>query len=379
MYMFTGQSEFVRCKPGCNNYQLSLTVAKDLVNLISRMHSFRSHIIGFNLLLLAISASAQGDLTGTWEGIMGRQLFQNKSGQFLQVNIIQQGDKICGYTCDSVIAKPGDHCKAMFEGKYDKRKGQWELTGTSFIENSGSHVFMRIILWNERRIGKDRLEGEVGLKSWPVGSDRPSGFFGGIFRVFGIDDELRFQNIPEEVQLKRISSKSPEMPAGTAPCFPHLQKPTDSVNAILATIPVKDSLKQVVSSLPVAKKNDTLAMVQKMTERRRLVFSHLPVDVKNITLNIYDNAIVDGDTVTVFYNDKLIVDKKLLSEKPIVIELALDENSKTHEIVLYAENLGSIPPNTALIVVNAGNKRYELHASSNLEENAVLVLEYIPK
>ena len=62
-----------------------------------------------------------------------------------------------------------------------------------------------------------------------------------------------------------------------------------------------------------------------------------------------------------------------------MIDLALDETSKTHEIILYAENLGSIPPNTALIVVNAGNKRYELHASASLEENAVLVFEYAPK
>ena len=45
---------------------------------------------------------------------------------------------------------------------------------------------------------------------------------------------------------------------------------------------------------------------------------------------------------------------------------------------MVAENLGSIPPNTALIVVYAGNKRYELFSSASLEENAVLVFEYKP-
>jgi len=47
--------------------------------------------------------------------------------------------------------------------------------------------------------------------------------------------------------------------------------------------------------------------------------------------------------------------------------------------VMFAHNLGSIAPNTATIVVKAGDKRYELHSSASLTENAVLVLEYKPK
>ncbi len=362
------------------------------------MNSFRSHIILFSFLFCTTTSTAQSDLTGTWEGLMGHVIFQSKSGQFLQVNIIQNGDKICGYTYDSVISNVGDHCKAVFEGVYDKRKDLWVLTGTSFIENSGTHVFMRIKLRSDRREGKDKLEAEVGLKSSPDDWDqwdRPPGIIAGIFKLFGIDESNGLQaDRPESLLLKRVSSKPPEMPPGISPCFPHLQKPKDSLkNETIAekqqppktadpVAPVavkKDSIKNIVYTPPPVKKNDTAATVQKMTERKNTVFSHLPVNVKNITLNIYDNAIVDGDTVTIFYNGKLLVNKRLLSEKPIVIELALDENAKTHEIVLYAENLGSIPPNTALVVVTAGDKRYELHASASLEENAVLVFDYEPK
>jgi hypothetical protein len=85
---------------------------------------------------------------------------------------------------------------------------------------------------------------------------------------------------------------------------------------------------------------------------------------------------VDGDTVSIFYNGRLLVNKQRLSEKPIVLNIELDEKAALHEITLFAENLGSIPPNTALVVVTAGDKRYELHASSSLEENAVLIFEY---
>ena len=116
-----------------------------------------------------------------------------------------------------------------------------------------------------------------------------------------------------------------------------------------------------------------------MIVRKNTTISRIPVSVKNITLNVYDNATVDGDSVTIFYNGKILVNKQRLSEKPIVINLELDEKAPLHEITMFAENLGSIPPNTALIVVTAGDKRYELHSSTNLAENAVLIFEYKPK
>jgi hypothetical protein len=94
---------------------------------------------------------------------------------------------------------------------------------------------------------------------------------------------------------------------------------------------------------------------------------------------VYDNAIMDGDTVSILYNGKLLLSHQLLSEKAIEINLVLDEKKTRHEITLFAENLGSIPPNTALVVITAGDKRYELFASASLEENAVLVFDYRPK
>lgn len=113
--------------------------------------------------------------------------------------------------------------------------------------------------------------------------------------------------------------------------------------------------------------------------RKNKVIKKIPVSVKNISLNIYDNASVDGDTISVFYNKKILVKSQPLTEKAITVNLLLDEKASQHEILLFANNLGSIPPNTALIVVEAGDKRYELHSSASLTENAVLVFEYKPK
>jgi hypothetical protein len=88
---------------------------------------------------------------------------------------------------------------------------------------------------------------------------------------------------------------------------------------------------------------------------------------------------MDGDTVSILYNGKMLLTHQLLSEKGIELNIELDEKQTRHEITLFAENLGSIPPNTALVVITAGKKRYELFASASLEENAVLVFNYKPQ
>ena len=119
-------------------------------------------------------------------------------------------------------------------------------------------------------------------------------------------------------------------------------------------------------------------MPSDVRNRKRNEVSRIPVSTKSIKLKVFDNGIVDNDTVTIFYNKKLLISKQKLSDRAIEIDLELDENVNLHEIIMYAENLGSIPPNTALIVVNAGDKRYELFSSASMEENAVLIFEYKP-
>ena len=140
-----------------------------------------------------------------------------------------------------------------------------------------------------------------------------------------------------------------------------------------------DSIMTYGSKEIVIKKPDALLIPEQMAKRKNTKEGHVVVNTKIITLNVYDNGIVDGDTVSIFLNGKLLLSHQQISEKPIVINIELDENIVSNEIILFAENLGCIPPNTALVVVTAGDKRYELFSKANLEENAVLVFEYKPK
>ena len=323
----------------------------------------KRYIISLTFILLANYLPAQRNITGTWEGDLGND-------QFLQLNIVQNGDKICGYSWDYVKAEKLSYCKAYFTGHYDKEKGKWVLQSSSFIENSGGHMLMRMSLGNHNAAGEDILEGVSVLKSIIL-----------TMLTGGANDD---------VYLKKISGKPQQILERMKDCFPKEKKLNDTIvkkDTIANPITVIKPIDTVITTaLPVIAKKDSIAVSKDsanipklVTKRKNTEQSHIEVNVKSITLNVYDNAIVDGDTISVFYNGKLLLSHQRLSEKPIIINLELDEKQTRHEIILFAENLGSIPPNTALIVIYAGDKRYELFSSASLEENAVLVFDYKPK
>ena len=87
---------------------------------------------------------------------------------------------------------------------------------------------------------------------------------------------------------------------------------------------------------------------------------------------MYDNGEIDGDSVSVFYNGSLLVSHKRLSDKPIILTLPLNKSIEVNELTMYAENLGTIPPNTALMVVTDGDKRYEVRITSDTEKNGTI-------
>lgn len=91
-----------------------------------------------------------------------------------------------------------------------------------------------------------------------------------------------------------------------------------------------------------------------------------------ITVNLYDNGTIDNDTVSVFLNNKLMVSKKRLTATPIELSFDINEDDPELELVMVAENLGEIPPNTSLMVVKAEGKQYEVRITSTEQKNAVV-------
>ena len=89
---------------------------------------------------------------------------------------------------------------------------------------------------------------------------------------------------------------------------------------------------------------------------------------------MYDDGDVDNDIVSVYYNGVQVITKKSLSTNPLSLTLTV-EPGKSNELVLFAENLGNIPPNTALMIINDGPNRHEVRLSSDMKNNAAVKFE----
>jgi hypothetical protein len=107
--------------------------------------------------------------------------------------------------------------------------------------------------------------------------------------------------------------------------------------------------------------------------RRKDIIKTIPIKHETFKIAFYDNGDIDGDSISVFYNGRVILSHQRLSDKPISLELELDDESGENIVTMYAENLGTIPPNTALMIVTDGDKRYEVRITSDTEKSGSVV------
>lgn len=107
-------------------------------------------------------------------------------------------------------------------------------------------------------------------------------------------------------------------------------------------------------------------------QRQKDYVQDIEVESDSLQIDFYDNGEVDGDSISIFYNDKLLASSQKLSASAIHLKIGLDSTKEYNELSMFADNLGSIPPNTALMLIYDGRKRHELRVSSNLQKNATI-------
>ena len=141
------------------------------------------------------------------------------------------------------------------------------------------------------------------------------------------------------------------------------KKVIDPSNQTLAKIPEKSAHD---SALTKKTQPDLVIPTVKGFEKRPLnVLKTIEVASHDeIKVDFYDNGEIDGDTISVFFNGKLILSKQRLTDKPLSVMIKLDPNRDINDLVMYADNLGSIPPNTALMIAVIDGKRNEVYISS---------------
>jgi hypothetical protein len=307
--------------------------------LLKNKSQKRILLTAINLFIL-ISAYTQ-DLTGYWQGVFVSDLDRRRPGRefFLNMFLDQDGRKI--------------------EGRFSTSLMDFKNVPSVVYEISGN-------IGRKDKLPARLIVGKILYNTLP-------GMVAEAFLQF--DDIRYFKNDTEEVLYGNwtASVATPRLD-GAAGSFRIMK--LRFYDSLLKKMPDSTLISQQTGI--VVQKTDSLLIPTQMVKRKNTEQGQVVVNTKSITLSLYDNGIVDDDTVSIFLNGKLLVSHQRVSEKPIVLTIELDEQLSRNEITLFAENMGSITPNTALVIINAGNKRYELFSKASLEANAVLVIEYKP-
>ena len=129
----------------------------------------------------------------------------------------------------------------------------------------------------------------------------------------------------------------------------------------------------VATALEPAK---TITDLSPVVKRATNTIQTVNVVSDSLVLTFYDNGVVDGDSISVYLNDQNIVSKVKLTEAAVK-KTVFTPNTNTDEmrLTLVAENLGTIPPNTGLLIIQDGGQRYQIRFSADMQTNASVIIK----
>jgi hypothetical protein len=329
----------------------------------------------------AVAISKAQNLTGTWEGSSG--------DEYWRMVLMQVGDSCYGYSYD---AGPG-FCKADFVAAYNQKENKFYGQATRFISSSFDHSLVAASLQYEEDEGDEYLTGTVGPKSLALKIlSLGKGYTGKLRKISKEVDSTEFmaatarrlkKNSPQRVKTETlamgsfISSSAPapdEVTATKEIALPKETAPPKETLVVNETAPVQEmpADKESIPPQPITLPTDSILEVKQ--SRVTNIVKTITTTVDSVKIILYDDGEVDGDIVTVFDNGKIVANKLLLTKEPWSMVLPLPEAGLKHTIELVAENEGSIPPNTAYMLVIAGEIRTELKTSSDTKTNGAVII-----
>jgi hypothetical protein len=144
----------------------------------------------------------------------------------------------------------------------------------------------------------------------------------------------------------------------------------------VAIAPPKKQDEPVVIAQHAKKQEPVIAKpdpVKELTKRKVETIQTVYFTSDSLRLELFDNGYVDGDSVSLILNGVVLLEHQRLSEKAISKTIAVPTDSLN--LVMFAENLGSITPNSGLLIIYDGKEKHQLFFSGDLNTNAAIILK----
>jgi len=330
-------------------------------------------------ILICIQIQAQ-PITGVWKGKMGNSR--------VELKLIRKGDSLIGtsYYYDS----KSNYRRYSVKGYFDDRNNDVIWYDDVLIDDhssSHSRPLLAVADFNCPGEGVMKLDGKSSAKednkkdkkelhlvkgnTTPVFPDEwdflIENYAYGVSHPEIVDsiEEMAFnpgETVPRDETIsssKTTANETGESYAQTKQSNTMVEKPAPSSQQVTAPV-----------FLPPAMQTNE----ERFSSRTKILQNVIPVKGDSIELRFYDNAEIDGDSIAVFLNGRLLKEHILLAEEAYIMKIAVRDLQSDNELVMVAENLGSIPPNTSLMVAIVEDKRYEAHLQSTEGSSALVRL-----
>jgi hypothetical protein len=350
----------------------------------------RSTLLLF-LCIISVHLSAQ-NLTGRWQG-----------------SFIANGDAVINnFTYELIIKENANHqitaqtitkradqfyASAFAKGTHSTRTQLVQIEETSFeqikIANELEACLMSNFLTYKNINGHEILEGSY--MSTVVGGQRNCGS-GKVF-LEKVSSLLTVNNPKVDKKNKATPSKSTKIDAPNTilnasisanKIPPSVEKKNiqATVNSTIETdtdeVVVENEAAPTSTTTQNSIRNQPINLPWVLVGRENKLVKKIITNSKMVSIDLFDNGTIDNDTIIVFDNKKLLVNKKRLSYKAIHLEFNFTENSREHEVIIVAHNMGTVPPNTALLLLKDGKNRQEYFITSTNKINAKILIVYEP-
>jgi hypothetical protein len=203
----------------------------------------------------------------------------------------------------------------------------------------------------------------------------------------GCGNDFALDDITFRECVKQVTQVTPKTTPTTKPSNVSKQLATSKPTPKKVT---SSPQKKEQSAVVIKPKIDTVSKTNSVVKQDQKIFTSTPLVLKTrentlvrrieteaseIKIELYDNGEIDGDTISIYHNNELIRSHMRLSHKPISVTIGVNSDQPHHEIIMVAENLGSIPPNTSVMIITTSSNRYEVLISSSEQKNAKIVFD----
>jgi hypothetical protein len=334
-------------------------------------------IIVFFLLPLHVCAQ---DLTGVWTG------FLETGDQKVPYELVISGGKksLSGYSM-MVFTFDGVENVGVKTMDIKVKRASIEIVDGDLIYDNYNTPPRHVKLYaNLAWVGRDTtltLAGTFATRSLDMRTSIHENSFKGVVHLqkrnslskTKLTDKLKEMDLLNQLSFTQPVKKSEEQKASADVRTNESAKSTKTKSKESSFNNKVESVKPSEKHVDAPKPRE-LVPAADIAIRNTAVLQTVSFGSDSLRLSLYDNGEVDGDTVTVVLNGQPIISRAGLTAKGMTMSISTSDLRDSSELIMYAENLGRIPPNTGLLIVQDGVDRYQIRFSGDLQNNSAIIL-----